>query len=364
MRITLATTATQSGGSWHHVLHLASGLVARGHEVRLSLPELATSLQRQARERGLPVVPLRRSIRQTDIWHLHLHDTYDARASALLALRGLTGPAIVTEHLPHFNGSDPELLREGGRTALTKPLKTVLKRASLATSDAVVIPSLHVSRFYRDRYRLADHPRVCVVPLGIPEQPQPTAFPKQDVGVVLASGSMIVQKGFDLLLDAMDVAEVDWPLTILGEGPHRKALEARVNGSTGDRVVFPGWQSNPLSWLGGARVFCLPSRWETFPIAAIEAQLAARPVVAFAVDGVPEIVEHGVTGLLAEPGDIRGLARALDQLALDEVTAAEMGRRGRERALEQFGLDLMVTRMEGVYRDILAAPGRSEEVHD
>jgi len=350
MRVCLATTSTSVGGVWHHMVHLARGLREQGHDVHVALGAGAAGPLAQARELRLEARPLWKSIdRRVDVWHVHLHDSYDRAAAGLLAARHALGAAVVTEHLPHFNGSDRTLLAEGPRSALTAPVKTALKRVSIATCDAVIVPSARVSDFFRSRYRLGDTDKLHAIPLGVPPQPAAGPIPEGAIGEVLASGSMIVQKGFDLLCQAARLAEQPWPLTILGDGPHRASIERAFAGLLGARATLPGWQDEPLAWLERARVVCLPSRWETFPLAAIEAQLAARPVVAFAVDGIPEIVVHDATGLLVEPGDLAGLARALDRLSSDRDLAIRMGQAGRERALELFGLDRMIRSTEAVY---------------
>jgi glycosyltransferase involved in cell wall biosynthesis len=354
MRISLAMTGVSVGGTWHHILHLAEGLRERGHDVRLGLDEAAATPRSEARERDFPIYTLYESLaRDVDIWHLHLHNTYDPQAATLLATRRARGPTVATEHLAHFNGSDRALLPSGPRSAATAPAKTVLKRMSIATCDAVIVPSERVTRFFRARYHLGDTTKIHSIPLGVPPQREAQPIPEDPVGRIIASGSIITQKGFDLLAEAVRLADVDWPLTILGDGPHRAHLEQQLDGLLDSRVALPGWQDDPLAWLDRARVVCLPSRWETFPFAAIEAQLAARPVVAFAVDGIPEIVEHDVTGILVEPGDVRGLALALDRLASERAEAERMGVAGRQRALELFGLDDMLDRTEAVYRRVI-----------
>jgi glycogen(starch) synthase len=346
-------TSTGLGGVWRHVVHLAEGLRERGHDIRLGLSEHADRPRTEARERGLPVCTLFHSLDpRHEVWHMHMHDTYEPQAAGLLTARRMLGPTVVTEHLPHFNGSDRTLLPEGRRSAVTAPVKMVLKRASITTCDAVIVPSERVGAFFRARYRLGDAAKLHSIPLGVPPQREARPMPDEPVGQVIASGSIITQKGFDLLAEAVTLAEVAWPLTILGEGPHRAGLEQKLGGLLDSRVALPGWQDDPLAWLDQARVVCLPSRWETFPFAAIEAQLAARPVVAFAVDGIPEIVKHEETGILVQPGDVRGLARALDRLAGDRSAAARMGLAGRQRALALFGLGEMVQRTEAVYRQI------------
>ncbi len=347
-------TATSPGGVWGHITDLAEGLRERGHHVEVGLSELAERPRNEARERGFAVSTLYKSIDpRVDIWHLQLHNTYDPQAARLLAARRVLGATIATEHLPHFNGSDRTLLAEGARTAITAPIKAALKRVSIATCDAVIIPSESVTQFVRTRYHLHSSSKLYSIPIGVPPQRVAEQIPNEPVGEVIASGGMGIQKGFDMLAEAVRLATVEWPLTILGDGAQRRPLEHQLDGLVGTRVFLPGWQDDPLTWLDRARVACLPSRWETFPAAAIEAHLAGRPVVGFAVDGIPEIVEHEVTGILVEPGDVRGLARALDRIASDYSLALRMGVAGRERALKLFGLSDMLDRTEAVYREVL-----------
>ena len=354
MRISLVMTSASLGGAWRHIIHLAEGLRERGHDVRLGLSTQADRPRSEAHERDFTVCTLYESIDpRVDIWHLHLHDTYDPRAASLLAARRALGPTVATEHLAHFNGSDRALLAEGRRSILTAPVKTILKRISIETCDAVIVPSERVTQFFRARYRLGETSKLHSVPLGVPPQRTAHPIPDEQIGQVIASGSIITQKGFDMLAEAASLAAVEWPLTILGDGPHRARLEQQFNGFLDARVVFPGWQDDTLAWLDRARVVCLPSRWETFPFAAIEAQMASRPVVAFAVDGIPEIIDHNVTGILVEPGDVRGLALALDRLSSELAEAKQMGAAGRQRALAKFGLDDMMDRTEAIYRHVI-----------
>jgi glycosyltransferase involved in cell wall biosynthesis len=353
MRISLVMTATTVGGVWRNVVHMAEGLRDRGHDVRIGLSPEAEGPRVEAYERDFTLSTVLESLDpRVEIWHIHLHDTYDPRAAALIAARRALGATVATEHLSHFNGSDRSLLSEGRRSATTAPVKTVLKRASIATCSAVIIPSVRVSEFFRRRYHLGATSKVHSIPNGVPAQREVQPMTEEPIGRVLASGSLGFQKGFDLLAEAAALSTVQWPLAILGEGAHRHGLEQELGDLMGTRAVLPGWQDDPLAWVEQARVVCLPSRWETLPFAAIEAQLAARPVVAFAVDGIPEIVEHEVTGILVEPGDIPGLAGALDRLSANVAEAARMGLAGRKRALARFGLDDMLSRTEAVYREV------------
>jgi len=114
--------------------------------------------------------------------------------------------------------------------------------------------------------------------------------------------------------------------------------------------------------LSHATAFVCPSVYEPLGIVNLEAMACGTAVVASAVGGIPEVVDDGRTGLLVpydpsdEAGFEQGLAEALAALLADPARAAEMGRAGRERAVEHFGWDALAEQTLGVYRSVLAAP--------
>jgi glycosyltransferase involved in cell wall biosynthesis len=101
-------------------------------------------------------------------------------------------------------------------------------------------------------------------------------------------------------------------------------------------VHLVGYQRNVVDWLALADVSVLPSFYEGLPLAAIESSAAGRPVVATAVDGTPEVVLHGRTGLLVSPGDVTGLAAAIDQLFANPDEGRRLGQAGRVHVSEYF----------------------------
>ena len=107
-----------------------------------------------------------------------------------------------------------------------------------------------------------------------------------------------------------------------------------------------------------ARRLRLASLNEGTPVAVIEAMAAARPTVATSVGGVPDVVAHGVTGLLTPPGDVQALAAAIQQLAVDRGQRERMGEAGRKRAVELYSLGRLVADVEGLYAAGLAAKRR------
>src|SRR5581483_4260291 len=103
-----------------------------------------------------------------------------------------------------------------------------------------------------------------------------------------------------------------------------------------------------------AAVVVVPSLGEGFGMVALEAMERSRPVIAAAVGGLGELVVHGETGLLVEPGAAEPLARAIVELAADLPRAAAMGEAGRRRALAEFGESRCVERTEELYRSALS----------
>jgi glycosyltransferase involved in cell wall biosynthesis len=137
---------------------------------------------------------------------------------------------------------------------------------------------------------------------------------------------------------------------VVGDGPLRADVEreaAALGVAACCRVI--GERSDVPALLAAMDVVVLTSTSEGFPFVVLEAMASERPVVATAVNGVPEIVEPGVTGRLAPRGDVDTLARAaLDVLAVPDA-ARRMGRAGRERVVERFTARRMVAETQALY---------------
>jgi glycosyltransferase involved in cell wall biosynthesis len=109
-------------------------------------------------------------------------------------------------------------------------------------------------------------------------------------------------------------------LVVIGDGPEREDLMRVIaNSGVGERVSLKGAlpRAEAIDWLRAADAAILPSKFENFPHAAVEALAAGTPVIATSVGGVPEIVETGVTGLLVPPGDSRAFGAAMASLVED-----------------------------------------------
>jgi glycosyltransferase involved in cell wall biosynthesis len=106
-------------------------------------------------------------------------------------------------------------------------------------------------------------------------------------------------------------------------------------------------------------VFVLPSlRDEGCPTAILEAMLYAIPCVAFAMDGIPELVENGHQGVLLQRGDYSGMAAAIIQVLSDDCKATQMGECGQERVQSLFSLGNTATLHAAAFKEILSKLGQ------
>ena len=153
--------------------------------------------------------------------------------------------------------------------------------------------------------------------------------------IILAIGRLVEQKGHDLLIRAFaraHAAEAGWRLVILGEGPQRPALEKLVlNLGIRDAVSLPGIVNEPAELLSRAGIFVLPSRYEGFPNALLEAMACGCAVIAAdCPSGPAEIIHDGVNGLLVPREDVTALSAAMDRLMHDDELRVNLGKQAIE----------------------------------
>lgn len=171
--------------------------------------------------------------------------------------------------------------------------------------------------------------------------------------VLLVAARLEVQKGHGVLLQALQTVRHEFPrvrLVCLGDGCLRDALESQVRYfGLEDSVRFLGYQRDVADWLAMAELTILPSFWEGLPLAAIESLAAGRPVVATEVDGTPEVVIDGKTGLTVPPGDPELLGQAICRLLRDPGLRECMGSAGRKWVMEHFSQDRQISQTAELY---------------
>lgn len=178
------------------------------------------------------------------------------------------------------------------------------------------------------------------------------------------AGRLNEAKGLDDLLQA--VAEVirkgrDIEVRVAGTGDTQRWKRIAAGHGIADRVVFEGWLNGDakLAFYSGARLFCMPSHFESFGIATLEAMFCSLPVVGTRLGGFLDLVEDGVSGYLVDARDPRALAEALCKLVDDPEHALHMGSAGLARAQTCFRASLIVDRYVECYQNF-ATPGMTQ----
>jgi glycosyltransferase involved in cell wall biosynthesis len=234
-------------------------------------------------------------------------------------------------------------------------------RALILVSDAVVA----VSSAAATRSAAARSSRkVFVVPTGLPpiafldrqEARRRLGLPTEPfvLGVI---GRLEADKGCEDAVATLAALRTWLPkalLVFIGPGDRQGAEIARLRkraaeaGIAGE-VRFPGELDDAAALLRGFDLLLHPSRHEALPRVLIEAHFAGLPAVAYAVGGVSEVIEDGVTGLLVPPGEPRAFEAAATALALDAPRRQRMSEAAKRRAAERFGVERMARALRALY---------------
>jgi glycosyltransferase involved in cell wall biosynthesis len=168
---------------------------------------------------------------------------------------------------------------------------------------------------------------------------------------LVACGRLTELKGFADLVRAFASLRRRHPLrlVILGDGPERASLRRlAVELGVAADVELPGFVGIPYAWFGHARGFVLSSRSEGLANVLVEAMICGAPIVSSRCAGAAEVIEDGHTGLLYDPGDVKGLTAALERLLDDPSAAARRAHAGRQRA-EAFSEERILPTLERYY---------------
>jgi glycosyltransferase involved in cell wall biosynthesis len=353
------------GGIENHVANLCRGLARRGHRVTVATSRTEKESAPVEREgtltvRRLPIpgrnpfgwtvnalVSIPAALRHGwDAEVLHAH-TFQA-LPPLLLLRLLRGrPLVLTLHESHYLRMVKKAAWRAAFRLLFAPVDLFL-----ATSDELAAAGRRIAR----------SAPIEEVVSGIDTdlfRPTAPSIPRKEGRAVLVTTRRFVAKnGVRYLIDAMPLIleKIPCDLYLAGIGPEQADLEARVaRHGIGDRVHFLGGVANadlpPL--LSAADAFVIPSLVEATSLSALEAMACERPVAASRVGGLPEIVDS-TCGALFRSGDAADLAeKVVALLSLPPEERARLGREGRRRVVESWGVDAFVARHEEFYRRAL-----------
>jgi len=234
-------------------------------------------------------------------------------------------------------------------------------------ADRVITVCEANRRFLEETVLLRDSSKISVVYNGVDlDRFHPDVRLPHTVPTILGVGRLVAKKGFSVLVEAAAILEsrgVEFRCRIIGEGRERPDLERRIRAHGLRSVQLLGSRDSDgvREELAQAWVMALPcivdpdGNRDALPTVLLEALGAGVPAVSTPVTGVAEIVEHGVEGLLVEPGDALELADALELILTDPSLRVELGRAGRRKAEERFDLSRNVGSLLGLMS--ASAPG-------
>lgn len=375
MRILHVITTLDVGGAEMHLLAQVRGQSARGHDVRVAYLKGHGTLVDDFRAAGAREVvrvgtgpwiafELWPHLRWAEIVHSHLLKA-DMVTAVLASLAGRRSGLISSKH------NDEQVLR--------RPLVSFVHGVVGALPQRTICLSDHVARFIEEHGRL---PRERLVRIYYGIDPRPFEMAAGDVEArravreefglrdgecaFICVARFAPQKAHDVLLRAFQQATraANAPpmrLLLVGDDPFGQgrvraealAKELALEG----RVTFAGIRRDVPRLLAASDVFVMCSLWEGLGLVFLEAMAAGLPVLATRVSATPEVVEHGVTGVLVPARDEAALASALEQLARSPEQRAQLAARGRERVGRVFGLDRMVDETLAVYREVQGSRG-------
>lgn len=361
------------GGVESHVESVSAELAKRGHQVVVVTSRLVGTAALEERHgyriRRIPMMgnlfttPITPGIgaglaeERPDLVHAHspppLSSWFAARWSDKMGV-----PFVLTYHC------DLEIPVPGGGLVVETYRRT-LGRGTVRRADAIVATTDTYAQTSRALWHRSD---VNVVPNAVdpdrftPAGDERAIREKHGLGqrkVALFVGRLTHHKGIEEFVRSAQWTGRDVVHVVVGDGPRRAALEAMARQVAPGRVVWAGRVSaeDLPSYYRTCDVGVLPStsRLEAFGIAALECMSSGRPVVVSDMPGVTEVIEPGVTGLLAEPLDAEDLARKVNAILGDPARATAMGRAARARVLSRFTVSAVVDALERVYERALKA---------
>ncbi len=232
----------------------------------------------------------------------------------------------------------------------------VLLREKMANAKFIRAISLFNKAFLCGLYPTLTEGKIHVVHSGVnPEVYEEAAQTENDAGPasarplrLLSIAALIPSRGFPFLIEAcarLAMEGLDFECDIVGDGPLRAATEATIakNGLTGRvRILGSQPQHEVARLMGAADIFVLPSiiamngQMDGIPISLMEAMAAGKPVIASSLSGIPELVQHRVSGLLVDSAYAGRLAEAVQVLAADAGLRERLGRAGQMRVRREF----------------------------
>jgi len=328
------------------VLEFVAECQRRGHSVHLFCgTPIHPAIQQRLTELSVSCTPFEVLERHPLKWSRYLKRSFD------LIYMNLVVPRSTGASAGYLAWPVPVLFFDGISGVMpgqrvTGWLGRVLDPLIFSRVTSLAVCSQYVLKRDLRRFRLA--PAQCkVVYNGIDTSrfvpPENPPWHPLTIGTV---ARLIPEKGIDILIDAcVQLQDLPWKLTIVGDGVEQERLKAQVVASgLAGRTRFFGIRDDVETVLREVDIYVHPCIWEeAFGLTITEAMSCGCATVASRVGGIPEIIEDGRSGVLVERGDIDELAKVLRELLTDPIRRRNLGLEARQRVIERFDLRPAVT---------------------
>jgi len=177
----------------------------------------------------------------------------------------------------------------------------------------------------------------------------------QNVNLFVSTGRLTKAKGYNYLIKTVKEIKSNSLFIILGEGIERESLEKEIkNEDLANKIILKGNVTNVNDYLQAADFFIMPSLWEGFSVALLEAAATKKIIISSNVGGAPEIIENNKNGFLVEPANTKQLVEKINYvLSLSNKEKEKIANLARETVEESFSLDKMIKEYENLYLKLL-----------
>ncbi len=257
-------------------------------------------------------------------------------STGIIGYRGTVGHISRLDPASWLTYLNPRVCRI---VCVSEAVREYLLGFSLPAKRLVTIYKGHDPEWYA-REKAAD-----LGSLGVP----PGSF------VVCFTGNIRPVKGVDILLKSLLLIPADLPVRLVLVGENRDRRVQRMMNLPGvkERCIWLGYRSDATAISKAAHLFVMPSiEREGFPRAVIEAMAAGVPPIVTNVGGMPELVEHNVSGIVVPPRDPAAIASAIPALAKDSSLRERLGREAARRIAEKFHISRTIADMTSLFQDV------------
>jgi glycosyltransferase involved in cell wall biosynthesis len=409
MKILLATywAVPHVGGVWGYMKQLKEKLVSLGHEVdllgysenneyvyivnedrRLEKDKVLPLLNAKLNEQVYPAIHINPLIKYTEFQRyffelaaaylgLDKYDvihTQDVISTASIQRVRPKGPALVaTLHgcVAHEIRHQLTTIHKSPTSHMARAYFDELERTGASSAEFTIVANNWLKNILTNEFLVPDE-QIKVYHYGYDvenfikrmKEKSPVKRP-DDKKVIIFTGRLVELKGVHHLISALGQLKEsrnDWVCWIVGDGDKKAELRVQTKAlGLEEDVLFFGSRDDIPALLANSDIYVLPSLLENQPLSVVEAQIAGMPVIVSDAGGLPEIVEHQVTGLISPAGDPEALYQNLNLLLDDEKLRKTLGDNASKWGKNHWSLDKGVSNVLDVYHSAISKLRKDEE---